>query len=138
MWSRNAVSDTGVTAPIWGFSSSPLVVDDVVIVAASGALIAYDLASGNPRWFHPGPVTGESYSSPQLFTIDICAPITMYVPPGVEVVITRFWARVGSNRADPTTNAMPRQTSIPRANRRFWSSFISAPVVITKLFVGIL
>ena len=45
-------------------------VDDVVIVAASGALIAYDLASGNPRWFHPGPVTGESYSSPQLFTID--------------------------------------------------------------------
>ena len=70
VWSRNAVSDTGVTAPIWGFSSSPLVVDDVVIVAASGALIAYDLASGNPRWFHPGPVTGESYSSPQLFTID--------------------------------------------------------------------
>ena len=68
LWSRNAVSDTGAKIPGWGISGSPLVVNDVVIVAASGDLVAYDLATGNPRWF--GPKGGSSYSSPQLLTID--------------------------------------------------------------------
>jgi outer membrane protein assembly factor BamB len=67
-WSRNAASDTGAKTPMWGFSGSPLVLDDLVIVAASGALIAYDRASGEPRW--RGPVGDEGYSSPQLVTID--------------------------------------------------------------------
>ena len=70
VWSRNVASDTDVQVPFWGFASSPLVVDDVVIVAASSALVAYDLATGDPRWFGPGPVGGESYSSPHLLTID--------------------------------------------------------------------
>ncbi len=69
VWSRNVASDTDVKVPFWGFASSPLVVDDVVIVAASGALVAYDLATGDPRWFGPSPVDGESYSSPHLLTI---------------------------------------------------------------------
>ena len=56
VWSRNAASDTGAKVPGWGFASSPLVVDDVVIVAASGTLAAYDLATGDPRWF--GPASG--------------------------------------------------------------------------------
>ena len=43
MWTRNAASDTGAKTPGWGFSSSPLVVDDLVIVAAAGRLAAYDL-----------------------------------------------------------------------------------------------
>jgi outer membrane protein assembly factor BamB len=68
VWSRNAVSDTGAKIPGWGIAGSPLVVNDVVIVAASGDLVAYDLATGNPRWF--GPKAGSSYSSPQLLTID--------------------------------------------------------------------
>jgi len=52
---------------MWGFVSSPLVVDDVVIVHA-GKLVAYDLATGDPRWL--GPASGGSYSSPQLLTVD--------------------------------------------------------------------
>ena len=39
--------------PIWGFSSSPLVVDDLVIVAAVGHARAYDVATGKPRWVGP-------------------------------------------------------------------------------------
>ena len=74
VWSRNVASDTDVNVPFWGFASSPLVVDDLVIVAASGALVAYDLATGDPRWFGPDPVGGESYSSPYLLTIDGVAP----------------------------------------------------------------
>jgi outer membrane protein assembly factor BamB len=66
-WSRNAASDAGRTVPTWGFSSSPLVVDDVVIVAAGGTLVAYDVASGELRW--KGPARGGSYSSPHLTTV---------------------------------------------------------------------
>jgi outer membrane protein assembly factor BamB len=66
VWSRNAASDTGAKLPTFGFVSSPLVVDDVVIVHG-GALVAYDLVTGDPRWF--GPASG-SYGSPHLLTID--------------------------------------------------------------------
>jgi outer membrane protein assembly factor BamB len=75
VWSRNAASDTGKKVPGWGFASSPLVVDGVVIVAAAGKLAAYELATGKPRWF--GPNGGDGYSSPQLFTIDGVAQILL-------------------------------------------------------------
>jgi outer membrane protein assembly factor BamB len=68
VWSRNAVADTGVTIPGWGIASSPLVVNDMVVVAASGRLAAYDAATGKPRWFRPSG--GGGYSSPHLTTID--------------------------------------------------------------------
>ena len=68
VWSRNAASDTGVKIPGWGFASSPLVVGDVVIVAVSGALVAYDVTTGDRRWFVQS--RGGSYSSPHLLTID--------------------------------------------------------------------
>lgn len=68
VWSRNATTDTGTKIPGWGFASSPLVVDDVVIVAVAGRLAAYDLATGNPRWL--GPDGGWGYSSPHRMTID--------------------------------------------------------------------
>jgi outer membrane protein assembly factor BamB len=67
VWSRNAASDAGVKTPGWGFASSPLVMSDMVVVAASGKLAAYDLATGNPRWF--GPDGGDGYSSPHLVTL---------------------------------------------------------------------
>jgi len=68
VWSRNDASEIDTVIPGWGYASSPLVVDDVVIVAISGSLIAYDIATGEPRWF--GPDGGENYSSPHLVTID--------------------------------------------------------------------
>jgi outer membrane protein assembly factor BamB len=68
VWSRNAASDTGAVLPIWGFSGSPLVVDDMVVVAVSGRLAAYDAATGTRRW--SADTGGEGYSSPQLAAID--------------------------------------------------------------------
>lgn len=67
VWSRNAASDTKTKTPLWGFASSPLLVNDVVIVAAASSLAAYDISNGNPRWFGPGGIGG--YSSPHLVTI---------------------------------------------------------------------
>ena len=66
VWSRNVASDTDAKLPMWGFVSSPLVVDDLVIVYA-GSLVAYDRATGDPRW--SGQAKGGSYSSPHLLTI---------------------------------------------------------------------
>ncbi len=80
VWSRNAAADTHRPTPGWGFTSSPLVVDDIVIVAVSGTLAAYDLATGKPRWV--GPQHGGSYSSPQLATIDGVAQILLLSAPG--------------------------------------------------------
>jgi outer membrane protein assembly factor BamB len=68
LWTRNVSAETNTKVPFWGFSSSPLVIGDLVIVAASGQLVAYDAATGNRRWLGPNP--GGSYSSPQLATID--------------------------------------------------------------------
>jgi len=67
-WSRNAATDTGAPLPGWGFAGSPVVVDDLVIVAASGRLIGYEIATGKPRWIRT--TGGGGYSSPHFVTID--------------------------------------------------------------------
>ena len=68
VWSRDLVADLQVRLPIWGFASSPLVVGDVVVVAMDGALVAYDLSTGERRWLAANG--GASYSSPHRMTID--------------------------------------------------------------------
>jgi outer membrane protein assembly factor BamB len=93
VWSRNAASDSGRKVPEWGFASSPLVVDDVVIVAAAGKLVAYNLSTGEPRWF--GPDGRYGYSSPHLLTIDGVEQILLTSGPGATSVSpvdgTRLW-----------------------------------------------
>jgi outer membrane protein assembly factor BamB len=68
IWSRNVATDTEKEVPYWAFSSSPLVVGDVVIVAAEGKLAAYDVDTGESRW--KGGPEGTGYSSPHLATLD--------------------------------------------------------------------
>ena len=68
LWSRNTVTDLDAATPMWGFAASPLVVDDLVIIAAGGQLAAYALATGERRWV--GPSGGDGYSSPHATTID--------------------------------------------------------------------
>ena len=68
LWSRNAATETGVKVPDWAFASSPLVIEDVVVIALSGQLVAYDARTGHQRWM--GPKGGAGYSSPHLLTID--------------------------------------------------------------------
>jgi outer membrane protein assembly factor BamB len=84
VWSRNVASDSDTKVPIWGFVSSPLVVNDVVIVAASGKLVGYEIATGKPRWI--GPVRGDSYSSPHRVTIDGVAQVLLLSAPGATSV----------------------------------------------------
>ncbi len=80
LWAHNASVDARRDVPMWGISSSPLVVGDVVIVAPSGTLTAYDIKTGAHRW--TGPPHGGSYSSPQLVTIDGVLQVLILSAPG--------------------------------------------------------
>jgi outer membrane protein assembly factor BamB len=81
LWSHDVAKETDTKIPIWGFSASPLVVDDLVIVAASGALAGYDLVTGERRWMDPS--RGGSYSSPHHVTIGGVEQVVLLGGPGV-------------------------------------------------------
>ena len=71
IWKRNIGEDAGREPPQWGFSSSPLVTDNLVVVHAGGpdskGTLAYNKQTGEPQW--EAPAGDHSYSSPQLSTI---------------------------------------------------------------------
>jgi outer membrane protein assembly factor BamB len=71
-WSHDIATDASSKLPIWGFSSSPLVAEGLVIVFAGGegdkGLLAYRADSGQLAWT---AAAGQmSYSSPQLAELD--------------------------------------------------------------------
>ena len=86
IWSRNAGTDAKKPVPEWGFSSSPVVIDDVVVVGVDGRLVAYERATGTSRWL--GPVHGNSYSSPHLMTIDGVTQILYISNAGLTSVVS--------------------------------------------------
>src|SRR5205807_153862 len=70
-WSRDIGHDADAKIPMWGFSSSPLVVGDRVVVFvggdSEGTLRAYRTDSGEPAW---SAAAGKvSYSSAQLASV---------------------------------------------------------------------
>lgn len=108
VWSRNVASDTDRKVPDWGFASSPLVVGDVVIVAAAGTLAAYDLATGHPRW--RGPSYGGSYSSPHRATIDGVPQILLLGGPGAISVAPSDGTLLWEHKWEPGAIVQPALT----------------------------
>jgi outer membrane protein assembly factor BamB len=99
-WSRNAQADTGAALPGWGFAGSPIIAGDAVVVATSGRLVAYDLASGASRWTRT--TGGGGYSSPHPATID-GVPQVLLLSGGGLPACHRWTARCsGSTRAAAT------------------------------------
>ena len=66
LWAHNFVEEFDSKIPTWGFSSSPLVEDNLVIVEAGGrdgkAIVAFDKKSGDVVWTNHTDEVG--YSSP--------------------------------------------------------------------------
>jgi outer membrane protein assembly factor BamB len=111
LWSHNVATETKTktTTPAWGFSASPLVVDDVVIVAASGTLAAYDLVTGHLRWANPS--RGGSYSSPHLATIDGVRQVLLLAGPGVMSVAPADGALLWEHKWDGGAIVQPAVTA---------------------------
>ena len=67
VWKQDLRTVAGRKVPMWGFSASPLVAGEVVIVYAGGAngkgVLAFDSATGALRW--SAAAGNDSYSSPQ-------------------------------------------------------------------------
>ena len=92
IWSRNAGTDSNTKIPDWGFSASPLLVDDMVIVAVAGKLVAYDRAAGAVRWI--GPDGGPGYSSPHVLNIHGVPQIVLLDAKGATSVSPANGARL--------------------------------------------
>ena len=71
LWQRNLVSELKAPVPNWGFSGSPLVLGDLLIVYAGAAgdngLIALDVQTGNTRWGFAS--TGMNYTTARPMTL---------------------------------------------------------------------
>ena len=109
VWSRNVATDAKSEVPYWGFASSPLVVDDIVIVAAAGTLAAYDVATGKPRW--RGPSHGGSYSSPHRATIAGVDQILLLGGPGAISVAPADGAVLWEHKWSPGAIVQPALTA---------------------------
>jgi outer membrane protein assembly factor BamB len=68
IWSHKAADETKTKSPIWAFSGSPLLTDNLVVIPIAGSLVAYDTATGKQKWVINS--ANECYSSPQLLTIN--------------------------------------------------------------------
>ena len=87
-WVRDIQVDSNRKPPTWGFSSSPLIVNGIVVVHAGGkddkGLLAYNAVTGEPRW---SVASGDhSYSSPQLATFSDVTGILMETNTGMQFV----------------------------------------------------
>jgi outer membrane protein assembly factor BamB len=88
-WSRDITADAGATVPMWGFSGSPLVVGDLVIVYAGGdqgkSLLSYKAATGGaPVW--TAAAGNSSYSSPHLARLGGTSQCLMLSDDGLTAV----------------------------------------------------
>jgi outer membrane protein assembly factor BamB len=108
VWSRNVSTDLNRRVPDWGFTSSPLVVGDVVIIAAAGTLAGYSIANGDLRW--QGPRYGASYSSPHLVTLDGVQQVVLLGGPGAISVAPDTGAVMWEHKWQPGSIIQPAMT----------------------------
>lgn len=85
-WTADIVADSGAKVPMWGFSSSPLIVDGRAIVFAGGpegkAVLAYTIDDGKLAW---AAGNGKhSYSSAQLMRIDDQSQVLLLSDMGLD------------------------------------------------------
>jgi outer membrane protein assembly factor BamB len=80
LWSHDLPAETGAAIQQWGISTSPLIVGGLAVVFSGGtdgrSLLAYHADTGDLAWSSAGGT--QSYSSPQLLTIDGVRQIVMH------------------------------------------------------------
>lgn len=88
LWKQDLSTKENPNPPIWGFSSSPLVVGDLVIQHSTGAgrrdMAAFNAATGAEVWSAAKDSAG--YSSPHLTTVDGQPQVLMLDSSGLQSV----------------------------------------------------
>lgn len=118
MWTRDVLTDSKAELPMWGYSTSPLVVDGKVIVFAGGkddrSLMAFYADSGEIAWTKAG---GKStYSSPQLATIAGVKQILMHDSSSLAGVAIEDGALLWERKQDSSTAPPMLQPHVLNAN----------------------
>ena len=108
VWTKNIAEDTKRAVAYWGIASSPLVMNDLVIVANAATLVAYDIASGDLRW--KGPSYGASYSSPHLVTLDGVEQVVLLGGPGAISVAPEDGKVLWIHKWEPGPMVQPAMT----------------------------
>jgi outer membrane protein assembly factor BamB len=108
VWSKNVQKETGIRVPGWGFASSPVVHENLLLLNVGEAGMALDKQTGKILWSSPDKDAG--YSSPVLFkhgndwfgifSADD-AWTAVNVKTGKELWRVRWLTRFGLNAADP-------------------------------------
>ena len=122
VWSVNVVQQFGGSTPYWGYSESPLIVGDRIIINAGGrraSLVAVNKTSGAPLWQQPGDDAG--YSSPMLLRTGSLQQVVFFTAERGLAVDPRDGRQLWSyDRASNGTANIA--TPIVRGNRVFLSS----------------
>ncbi|MGH9385428.1 MAG: PQQ-binding-like beta-propeller repeat protein [Vicinamibacterales bacterium] len=122
IWSLNLVQSFGGVNPYWGYSESPLIVGDRILVNAGGnraSIVAVSKADGQTLWQQHSDEAG--YSSPMLLRTGSLAQVVFFTGSRVLAVDPRdgrlLWSypKVANNTANIAT-------PIVRGNRVFVSS----------------
>lgn len=122
LWSVNVVERFGGAIPNWGYSESPLVVGDRIVLNAGGrraSIVALDKQDGRTLWQTPG--AGAGYSSPILLRTGSLQQVIFFTGERAVAVDPRdgrvLWTY---DRASNRTANIA--TPIVRGNRVFLSS----------------
>ena len=121
-WSVNVVSTFGGNVPYWGYSESPLIVGDRIVLNAGGrkaSIVAIDKASGKALWQNHNDEAG--YSSPVLLRTGSLQQVVFFTGQRALAVDPRDGRLLWSyNRASNGTANIA--TPVIRGTRVFFSS----------------
>lgn len=108
VWEKQAREEFGLDAPQWGFSGSPLVLEDAVILNF-GKVFAFDKQSGKSRWATRKNY-GDAYSTPIDLTLGDRRALAVFggnglallgVADGQELAFTPWETRYNVNAMTP-------------------------------------
>jgi outer membrane protein assembly factor BamB len=122
VWSVNVVNQFGGNTPYWGYSESPLIVNDRIILNAGGrraSIVALNKLNGQTIWQQHNDDAG--YSSPMLLRTGSLQQVVFFTGQRGLAVDPRDGRLLWSyNRASNSTANIA--TPIVRGNRVFFSS----------------
>lgn len=131
VWHVNFLKKFGTKTPIWGHSSCPLVVGELVVTMVGGdgtAVVAFDKATGEEAW-RALSSNEPGYSAPMAIELEGKQCVVAFHPGGVSVLDAKTGAEVW---AKPIKPKFGMSISVPRlhGSQMFVTSYGEAMLVV--------